>query len=242
MKNIVTCAAFAAVFGLAGSAHADFTHTYEDLTEGFMGSTFNYNGVTYRDVNNVSGEYPDGNTFDPHDDGDQLIIENATLFYNDFPSFGSANNAMTFGGAFINGDNVSIGALASVWMDLDELGQSAGFDIAFYENGPWGTVEFRLDAYLNGVLVGTDVHVIEGPPYDPGHGRDNPNFASMLVSATAFDSLHLYGWQNGMYSAPRGMIDNLHVVSAAPVPEPGTMAALGLGALALIRRRKARKA
>jgi hypothetical protein len=240
MRNIVTCAAFAAAFGLAGTAQADFTHNYEDLSEGFLGATFNHNGVTYRDVNNVAGAYPDGNTFAAGDNGDQVIIENATLFYGDFPTYGSPNNAMTFGSAFINGDNLSIGALASVWMDLDELGQSASLDIAFYENGPWGTVEFHLDALLDGVVVGSDVYTLDGPPYDPNHGRDNPNFTSMTVNAAAFDSLHLYGWQNGQFSAPRGMIDNLHV-QLAPVPEPGTMAVLGLGALALLRRRAVRK-
>ena len=38
-----------------------------------------------------------------------------------------------------------------------------------------------------------------------------------------------------------GRLDNI-TVSANPVPEPASMAALGLGALALIRKRKARKA
>src|SRR5688572_7629349 len=101
MRNIVTCAALAAAFVLTGTARADFTHNYEDLTEGFLGATFNHNGVTYRDVNNVAGAYPDGITFAAGENGTELIIENATLFYNDFPAYGSPNNAMTFGSAFI---------------------------------------------------------------------------------------------------------------------------------------------
>jgi hypothetical protein len=230
--NHKTCL-FVSAMALATVAHADVYHNYENLSEGFLGATFSADGITYRDVNNVSGIQPDGEAFEPGDLGDQLIIEDATLFFNDFADYGSADKVLTFGSAYINGDNLSIGALASVWMDLDELGEAASFDIAFYENGPWGNIEYHLDALLAGQVVSTDSYTLAN-----GGGRDNVNWINMAVSGAQFDQLHLYATLDGHYVAPRGMIDNLSVISAAPVPEPATMAALGMGALALLRRKR----
>jgi len=208
--------------------------TYEDLTEGFLGSTFTHQGVTYRDVNNVSGFYADGSPFSAGEPGTNSIIENATLFYNDFPSYGSPINSMTFGSAFVTGDNLSIGALASVFMDFSTQVNSASLDLAYYENGPWGTIEYRLDALLNGQVVASDNFFIAD-----GGGRDNAAIATMSVNGATFDSLHLYAIKNGGYTVPRGMIDNLNY---APVPEPATVVALGLGAAALAARRRRKSA
>jgi len=220
------------VLAAAGVASADVFSNYEDLSEGFLGAMFVHNGVTYRDVNNVSGFYPDGAPFGPTDNGDQSIIENATLFYNDFPTYGSPVNSMTFGNTFINGDNLSIGALASVWMDLATPGNAASFDIAFYENGPWGNIEWRLEALSGGNVVSSDSYTFSNLG-----GRDNPTFETLSVNAASFDQLHLYGWLNGAYTAPRGMIDNLSITS---VPEPATMTLLGASMLALLTNRRRR--
>ena len=216
---------------VSGVVQADVFHDYENLSEGFLGTTFTADGVTYHDVNNVSGFYPDGNPFDNDDNGDQVIIEDATLLYNDFPGYGSSHNGMTFGSAFIPGENLSIGALASVWMDLDFLGNSADLDIAFYENGPWGGVIYHLDGVLNGDVVASTTYEISNLG-----GRDNPNWTSLSISGANFDSLHLYATWNGFYSAPRGMIDNLAITEA--VPEPASLCALALGGAALLRRRR----
>ena len=205
---------------------------YEDLSEGFLGSTFTHQGVTYRDVNNVSGFYADGAPFTPGEPGTDSIIENATLFYADFPAYGSPINSMTFGNAYVTGDNLSIGALASVFMDLATQADSASLDIAYYENGPWGGIQYRFDALLNGQVVASDSFVIAD-----GGGRDNAAIANLAVSGATFDSLHLYAMKSGSYTVPRGMIDNL---TYAPVPEPATFAALGLGAAALATRRRNR--
>src|SRR3954469_2343615 len=236
MKNRLTFATFsvgfAALIGATSVVSAAAFDNYESLSEGFLGATFTHEGVTYRDVNNVSGFYADGAPFGPTDNGDQNIIENAALFYDAFPTYGSRVNSMTFGSAFINGDNLSIGALASVWMDVPAHGSAAGFDIAFYENGPWGGIQYKLDAVRNGQVVASDIFTIS----DLG-GRDNATFRHMSVGGAEFDSLHLYGWKNGMYTVPRGMIDNL---SIAAVPEPAMIAPVALAGLAGIRRRRAR--
>lgn len=210
----------------AAPALADVLHTYEDLDEGFQGESLTLTGVTYRDVNNVSGFWPDGAPFGPDDVGRQLIVEKATAFYGDFPDYGSPVNSLTFGASYVPGDNLSIGALASVWMDLDVLSSAASFDLAFYENGPWGGIEYRLDAVLNGNVVASDSFVIS----DLG-GRDNPQVTTLSVGG-AFDSLHLYALKNGDFTVPRGMIDDLTVTA---IPEPGAWVLLAGGLLA--RRR-----
>lgn len=221
-----------ALAGMATMAHADIFANYENLSEGFLGSSYTDQGVTYRDVNNVSGVQPDGNPFGPGDMGDQVIVERAVPLYADFPGYGSPNNALTFGSAFINGDNLSIGALASVYMDINQSAIAASFFIAFYENGPWGNIEYHLDALHNNSVVASDSFLIAD-----GGGRDNPTFTTMSVSGPAFETLHLYATLNGNYVAPRGIIDDLSITTA-PVPEPATMLTVGLGALALLRKRR----
>ena len=217
----------------AGVASADVFHDYENLTEGFKGQTFNHQGVTYRDANRVSGFYPDGIPFNDTENGNEVIVERAVPFYADFPTYGSPVNSLTFGSAFVVGDNLSIGALASVWMDLAQVGTSVSFDLGFYENGPWGGIQWRLEALRNGQVVGTDTITIS----DLG-GRDNPTFQPMGISGVEFDQLHLFGWKTNGYTAPRGMIDDLTITA---VPEPASLGALaGAGVLVLRRRSRTR--
>lgn len=219
----------ATTLSLAGVAAADVFETYESFAEGFLGTGFTSQGVTYRDANNVSGFFPDGAPFTPTDLGQQFIIEQADVIYTDFPSYGSPVNALTFGTSFIPGTNVTIGPLASVYMDLPELSNEASVDLVYYENGPWGNIEYTLAAELGGSVVATDSFLIS----DLG-GRDNPAFRTLSISGVQFDTLHLFATLNGDYTAPRGIIDNLRTVA---VPEPASVALLGLAAVGLLRRR-----
>ncbi len=214
------------------AAFGEVVIDYEDLEEGLQGElTFTHQGVTYRDVNTVSGHFPDGETFEPAEEFRQnILVEDATLFYDEFPDYGSPANAMTLGLAYIEGPNLTIGPLASLWMDLDQLYNAASLDIGYYENGPWGGIEYHLDALLDDAVVASDSFVIS----DLG-GRDNPTFGSLSLSGAAFDQLHLYAWYDGMYSKPRGIFDDL---TLTPVPEPATMALVGLAGLVLTRRRR----
>ncbi len=192
--------------GFDGGATSDDVSTYDDLPEGFLGTSYTYNGVTYSEVNGIGGVFPDGSTFEPSDVGDRLVVENVGLFHADFPDFGSAPNALTFGDVFIDGENFSIGALVRARMDLDRPADAVGFDFAYYENGPWGGIEIHLDAYRNGVLVGGDQLTIAD-----GGGRDNVATAKLEVAGVEFDALKLYATWNGQPSAPRIMIDDLRL-------------------------------
>lgn len=208
--------------------------TYDDLAEGFYGTTFSYNGVTYTEVNNVSGVFPSGDTFGPGAGvdglGNEIIVENATFLYNDFPDFGSAMNGLTFGAAFVPGDNLSLGAISTVTMELEETALSASLEMAYYENGPWGGIVYHLDAYLGDALVASDSFTIAD-----GGGRDNIAFASLAVGGAEFDSMRLYATFGAEYSGPRILLDDLTVTY---VPGPGALGLLlGAGALAGRRRR-----
>lgn len=178
---------------------------YEDLTEGFQGDPLTHQGVTYHDLNNVSGVFPDGSTFGP-EPGDEFVIENAGLFYNDFPAYGSPVNSLTFGVAYVPGENLTIGPLSTVTMDLPAVATSASFDLGFYENGPWGGIEFHLDALNEGQVVGSASFTIND--LNP---RDNPAASSLAVSAPAFTQLHFYATYGSEYSMPRAMIDDLTI-------------------------------
>ncbi len=208
----------------AGIATATPTvNDFESLTEGFQGPELIDNGVRFYDVNNVDGVYPDGNTFIAGDDpidglGTELIVERATFFYNDFPSWGSPSNALTFGRAFIGGDNLTIGPLSTVSMDLDVVADSASVDIAFYENGPWGGIVIHFEAYLNGGLVDADSYTLS----DLG-GRDNGAVTTLSVGGGDFDTLRMYSTLGSDFTAPRIMIDDL-TINSAPAACTGDIA------------------
>lgn len=182
---------------------------YEDLSEGVQGDPLTHMGVTYSELNNVSGVFPNGDTFDPAPE-DEFIIENAGLFYVDFPAYGSPVNALTFGIAFVPGENLTIGPLSTVTIDLNTPANAASLDLGYYENGPWGGIEYHLDALSNDQVVGSDSFVIS----DLG-GRDNPAIATLAVSAATFDQLHLYATYGDKYSMPRAIIDDLTLTFAA---------------------------
>jgi hypothetical protein len=184
--------------------------TYDDLVEGFLGTSYAYNGVSYHDVNGIGGVFPDGSTFTPEDVGDQVIIEDATDFYVVHPEWGSSPNAMTFGTSFVPGPNLSIGALVQVTMDLDVPANAASVDIGYYENGPWGRIVIHLDALDAGTVVASDSVTIAD-----GGGRDNDTVGVLSVAAESFDALRLYATYEDQPSAPRVLIDNLVLT---PVP------------------------
>lgn len=209
--------------------------TYDDLTEGFYGNSFYYNGVTYNQVNNVDGVMPDGERFRGGSDGpdtlgDDVVVENAAVFYDEFPSWGSANNVLTFGRAYVVGDNLSLGAISTVTMGLDEVATFASLEMAYFENGPWGGIEYHLDAFNRGELVASDSFTIAD-----GGGRDNIALATMSVGGAEFDTLQLYATLGSEFTAPRIIVDNLTITS---VPAPSALALLGMGALGASRRRR----
>jgi hypothetical protein len=209
MKNL---AALAAVARLSAPALADDLLNFNDLPEGFLGTSFVYHGITFRDANDVGGSFPNGDTFTRQDIGNNFIIENSTYLFNDHPNFGSSPNTLTFGTAYIPGPNLSIGAFARATLDLPGLTSSAALSMTFYENGPWGGIVFHLDALRNGDIVDAATYTINN-----GGGRDRVANTSLSVfNPDGFDTLRLYAtWGDG-YSAPRLLVDDIALTPLTP--------------------------
>ncbi|MCB9845811.1 MAG: hypothetical protein H6811_07510 [Phycisphaeraceae bacterium] len=212
----------------AAAAQAQYLADFDAETEGFLGETYTTGGITFFDANNVSGFYPDGAPFDPDELGRDLIIERSVVVWNDFPAFVSFPNTLTFGKAFIPGDNVTIGPLATASMTAPGAFTSGSLDLIYYENGPWGGIEVTLEALLGGAVVGSSSFVVAD-----GGGRDNPAAIHLEVAAAAFDTMRIFSTLNGDYTTIRGLVDNVNLV-----PTPGAMGVLALGGLVGLRRRR----
>ncbi|MCC6425220.1 MAG: hypothetical protein IT435_00230 [Phycisphaerales bacterium] len=226
MKNLTVSMLMLAALAPAGLAQTTVSG-YDDLAEGFLGTSLAYKGITYSDVNGVDGVFPDGSTFLPSDTGNGLFIEDSTYLFDDFPGWASPANTMTFGTVFIPGPNLSLGAFSRMTMTLDDLANAASVEMAFYENGPWGGIQFHLEARRNGALVATESLTIAN-----NGGRDNVTTDTLAVSGVYFDTLNLFATYGSEYSAPRLIIDDLTIT----VPSPA--AALVLLPLAALRRRR----
>ncbi|MBK7404007.1 MAG: hypothetical protein IPJ41_05110 [Phycisphaerales bacterium] len=226
MSKLITMAALVAACG--APALAQFTADFDGETEGFLGQTYTSGGITFFDANNVNGFYPDGQPFDPEELGTDLIIEQSTVVWNDFPQFVSFPNTLTFGKSFIGGDNVTIGPLATASMSAPGSFTSGGLDLIYYENGPWGGITVTLEALLAGQVVDSSSFVVAN-----GGGRDNPAGIHLDVAAPAFDSMRIYSTLNGDYTTIRGLVDNVTLA-----PAPSAAALLGLAGLVARRRRR----
>ncbi len=211
MNRSLTISTIGALAITSGLAHANVSN-YDDLAEGFYGETFAYNGVTYHSVNDLAGMFPTGETFDAdgvNGLGHTIIVEQADYFYNDFATWGSPTQTLTFGTAYIDGPNLSLGAMSTVTMDLAQVATSASVDTAFYENGPWGGITLHLDALSGGSVVASDTYVVS----DLG-GRDNVTTHSFTVAAASIDQLHLYATFGESPSGVRMIIDDLDLATA----------------------------
>ncbi|KAA0214634.1 MAG: hypothetical protein DYG94_08220 [Leptolyngbya sp. PLA3] len=221
--------AFLAVAFAGSAAQAGGFTNFDSLAEGFVGPMLTDGGITFFDLNNNSGVNPDGSNFGPGDYGTDFIIENATFAVNDFPGFLSGPNALSFGTAFMPGDNLSINILSTFSMTTGQVENAADMDLVYYENGPWGGIQLHLRALLNGSVVGEDLITIS----DLG-GRDNPTGAHMSISGVDFDTLVFTAeFADGTATAFAGIFDNVSIV-----PAPGSALLVGLGGLGLLRRRR----
>ena len=216
-----------AVLGAAAPAFAQFAN-FDSDAEGFYGDAYMNGGISFYDCNNVNGFYPDGQAFTPDDLGTQLIVERAVVVFNDFPDYVSSPNMLNFGKSFVNGDSVTLGPIATVSMSAGAAYSAGGFDLVYYENGPWGGIEVTLEALSRGSVVGSTSFTVAD-----GGGRDNPAAVHMFYSGAEFDTMRLFATLNGEYTTLRGLVDNVHFV-----PTPGVASVAGLGLFGLSRRRR----
>lgn len=217
-----------ALSALAGVAMGDVAN-FDSDSEGFKGSSFTSGGISFYNLNSVSGMNVDGSSFNPGDYGTDLIVERAVALFNDFPGDGSSPNVLGWGRAFVPGDSLTINIFSDVSMSTGSIENAASLDMFFYENGPWGGIEVHFDALLAGSVVASDGFTIAN-----GGGRDNVTTATLSIDGVMFDELRLYATlADGTFTAMTGVIDNVTIT-----PAPSGLALIGFGALASARRRR----
>lgn len=225
MRAVMMMVAAGALSGVAGANVADF----DAETEGFKGSSFTSGGITFFDLNTHSGMNVDGSSFMAGDYGTNLIVERAILLANDFPGQVSSPNVLGWGNAFVPGDSLTVNIFSDLKMTTGAVENSVSFDMFYYENGPWGGIELHLDALLDGSVVASDGFTIAN-----GGGRDNITSTTLSIDGVSFDELRLYATlSDGTFTAMTGVLDNVSIT-----PAPSGVALLGLGGLALGRRRR----
>ncbi|MBX3117621.1 MAG: PEP-CTERM sorting domain-containing protein [Fimbriimonadaceae bacterium] len=100
--------------------------------------------------------------------------------------------------------------------------------------GSGGLVVINNTDALATLNSGTDYWLIAEAASDAWQAWNNNNIGDVGPHAVSNDGGATYGIGNGSR--------NVFRVEVEPVPEPASMAVLGIGALALIRRRRSRKA
>ncbi len=180
---------------------------FDQYAEGGHGETATFDGITFRDINTVSGVNPDGLPFDPEDVGTHTIVERMDYLCNDFPDVFSPLNGLTFGNTYIPGPNLSIGPLSTATFGSGATLKRAEWDIGFYTSGPWTGIELRTEALLAGAVVATSTYVVPGDPDE----RDYPDTLHMSIEAAAFDAVRLSAWLGGVPTTLRVMMDNVEL-------------------------------
>lgn len=170
--------------------------------------------------------------------------------------FGSASFALT--GAYANGDIYTYADVYGFWDSW--IGTSTDGGGSFLVGGwfgDWYSDEFGDVWYtgdeLNQPLTEVTLEFIYGQPFllrtnlEAYFDAENPDLLEGTVSGT-LDFSHTAYWNGiGGFFDASGNPTNPDFWSGSgvdwrnPVPEPGTFVALGLGALALMRMRRARK-
>lgn len=230
---------------LAGHAHAsvltaaDFAATPDQsyAASGDLGSVndADLNGDSVSPDDQLDALFEMSIDFSAHQGGDQVVFEfggagrGVSLIYG-------AGNTLTFGAG--STDSGGIGLFASYALSAGELA-AGNLAIAGTINLEDAAGQDMIGLFVNGVEVASASGDFATDPNvnisDDWSGADEGGFGSISGANGS-----VFGFSNppSVVALSDGVINGSLDVTVTPVPEPGSLALLGLGAAALIRRRR----
>ncbi len=213
MKCVFRSLTILGISMLTGLSGATLVANFDDLTEGQVFDQFMNGGVRFYDVMRHQTPYTN------------FAIEEATDGF--LGGSQTLPNVLGFGG-YVPGSGVAFGAFGAMWFTSDTEALTGGLDVYTLPLDMGGNT-LTLTGYMDSTVVNSVSHTF-GSSFVSQHYRfDLPEdtYTSFRLSS----------------SGPSVMGDSfidVDNVTVAAVPEPASVAALGLGVLALIRKRCAR--
>jgi hypothetical protein len=215
VKVVVSAALCAGVFAVASAGVANF----DTKAEGFFATGFVDGGVTFSNLDQYLGSAGT----------DVFAIDRADGDLGGFTGSGfSPLNVMTFGG-WVPGTGCAFGRMGSFDFSIGGNASTASVDIFSLANDP--STVIKLQGKLGASVIQT---VSVTVPND-----SIIHHLSLSLPTGLYDNFHIVSSSPTNSGASFVNFDN---VTVAPVPEPASMAVLGLGAIGLIRRRRASRA
>jgi len=199
------------ITAVAGMSTATLVANFDDLTEGQVFDQFTNGGIRFFDVMRHQTPYTN------------FAIEEATDGF--LGGTQTLPNVLGFGG-YVPGSGVAFGAFGAMWFTSDTEALTGGLDVYTLPLDMGGNT-LTLTGYMDTTVVNTVSHTF-GNSFVAQHFRfDLPEdtYTSFKLSS------------NGPSVVGDSFID-VDNVTVAAVPEPASLSVLGLGALALMRKRR----
>lgn len=225
-RNSVKCLVSASLFGLSLVSGLTLTSpalgavaTFDDLPEGFSGTTITSGGITFSNL--IAG-------FRLSSEPPQFVVESTDQLE---PLF-SAPNYLTTDPGFTSGSDPDFGSFGSAQISTDNVVSNASLDIFSSSVFDQSDTLIVLEAFLNGNPVASaSTSLSEFTVFGPDNELLSTNLS---LSGVEFDTLQLYtpiAFADGVVNIG---IDNVVLGEAASVPEPSStlaLAVLGVGCI-----------